>query len=120
MVFRTTLPSGGTKGRRENVAGAEIRKGPSSPETQLRLHMRTERAKRSFMKRGVYLSLSSRLATVFETAGRPILRSRAAAENEPDSTTLMNISISRRRSIPEWNKSYHWQLPSVFCKECLH
>ena len=38
-------------------------------------------------------------ATVFETAGCPRLRSRAAAENEPVSTTLANTSISRNRSI---------------------
>src|SRR5207244_12009202 len=40
-------------------------------------------------------NLSSRLAIALETAGWPMLRSRAAAENEPPSTIRTNISISR-------------------------
>lgn len=56
---------------------------------------------------------------VFETAGWPMPRSRAAAENDPASTTLTKISISRRRSIPKWNKCYHRQPSSVILAECV-
>src|SRR5580700_2300660 len=45
-------------------------------------------------------SRSSRPAIAFEIAGCPSFRSRAAAENEPVSTTRTNSSISRNRSIP--------------------
>jgi hypothetical protein len=52
---------------------------------------------------------------VLEMAGWPMLKSRAADENEPAFTTPTNISISRKRSIawpgglhiPFRNKSYY-------------
>jgi hypothetical protein len=61
-------------------------------------------------------SRSSNCATNFETAGCPTLRRRAAAENDPVSTTSTNASIAANRSIllprrgvsPGRDKSYSW------------
>src|SRR6266478_6927105 len=60
-------------------------------------------------------NLSSNPAIVLEIAGWPILRSRAAAEKEPVSTTLTNVSISCSRpiSIPVGNRFYHSRRSSI-------
>jgi hypothetical protein len=55
-----------------------------------------------------------KLSTNFDTAGCPTLRRRAAAENDPVSTTTTNAAIAANRSIllpcrhaiPGRNKSY--------------